>query len=477
MRSVRVLLLCGMLAAPSATGAVAQERRTFAPRIEALIANARAVAPEFSADALIRIAGSSQIDQSTRRELLDEAFIRAYGARDDHRLGSTLEIPQDSRQGALRFAYATSLNRLSLQVRAVQMMAAIDPMRAREIFEWIELNLAPGSCESFLVPTVDEYYTALSLLARTTFRDRADGLRFLELYLWRAHLPSEMPAVARAIQRFRPKSDEAAYLETEVEWILDRTTTDARGFSNASLDLIARFSDLQRADREAGLTTWHLLEVLRSYLVTQLNGARCGDSPIEALTAPAFNAELQRLSAEAVKPIDPRELRPTKMLAAAKLEPYWQTSEAQRLYEQWLQLRGRDKAIVPQQARMATAWRNQAERFLASLEQWAGNRETERDYVYQKGTLFTRLIEFMPPSPVRSHAVRAFVEFLQHTDGDRNQRALWFALLNRFLESARGPDRRELLSALENSHHPVLSLYAQLERQLPAQKTNTGPGL
>src|SRR5258705_2979065 len=231
-------LLCATLAAASGASISAQEPRARNPQIDALIADARAVAPEFSADALIRIAGSSQIGNATRRELLDEAFMRAYGARDDHRLGSVLEIPQDSRQRALRFAYATSLNRLSLQVRAAQMMASVDPRRAREIFEWIELNLAPATCESPLVPSVDEYYSALSLLARTAFADRAEGLRFLELYLWRAHLPSEMPAVAPAGQRFPPKPDEAAYLETAPGRILDPASTDARGFSNASLGLV-----------------------------------------------------------------------------------------------------------------------------------------------------------------------------------------------------------------------------------------------
>jgi len=478
MLSVRVGLLCGMLAATAAMPALAQERRTRDPRIEMLIADARAVPPEFSADALLRIATASQIDTSTRRELLEEAFMRAYAARDDHRLGTVLEIPQDSRQGALRFAYATSLNRLSLQARAVQMMATVDPLRAREIFEWIDLNLAPGSCESFLVPSVDEYYTALSLLARTTFADRAEGLRFLELYLWRARLPSEMPAIANAVRRFGPKNGEAAYLETEIEWILDRSSADARGFSDANLELIHRIAELQRSDREHGLTTWHLLDVLRTYLVAQLNGPRCTDSVTEPFAAPAFNGELRLLSAELdVRPIDPATIRPSRMLGAAKLEPYWQTSETRRLYEQWLQLRGSDKAIVPQADREKAPWRNQAERFLASLEQWTGTRETERDYIYQKGTLFTRLIEFMPPSPVRSRAVRGFVEFMRHADGDRSQRALWFALLNRFLESARGPDRRELLSALEDSHHPVLSLYARLEARLPLQKTNPRPGL
>jgi hypothetical protein len=165
-----------------------------------------------------------------------------------------------------------------------------------------------------------------------------------------------------------------------------------------------------------------------------------------------------------VKPIDARALRPSKMLTAANLGPYWQTPESRRLHEDWLALRGRGTAPVPDATRATTAWRNQAERFLAEVELWTGAREAERDYVYQKGVLLTGLIEIMPPSPVRSRAVRAFVEFMRHADGDRNLRALWFAFLNRFLDSARGADRRELLGALEESHHAVLSLYARLER-------------
>src|SRR5258705_7339395 len=273
-----------------------------------------------------------------------------------------------------------------------------------------------------------------------------------------------MPAVARAVQRFRPKRDEAAYLETALGWILDRASTDARGFSNASLELVTRMSDLQKADRESGLTSWHVMEVLRAYLVTQLNGPWCSDSVLEPMTAPAFNGELGRLGAELdVKPIDARAIRPSKILPAANLDLYWQTPESRRLYEDWLQLRGRGTAPVPLATRAGRSWRNQAELFLTAVEQWTGTREVERDYVYQKGVLLTGLIEIMPPSPLRPRALRAFVEFMRHADGDRNLRALWFAFLNRALDSARGSDRRELLAALEESRQPVLSLYARLE--------------
>jgi len=56
------------------------------------------------------------------------------------------------------------------------------------------------------------------------------------------------------------------------------------------------------------------------------------------------------------------------------------------------------------------------------------------------------------------------VEFMRQSDPDRDRRALWFAFLSRLLELARGEDRREVLAALENTHHPVLTLYARMER-------------
>jgi len=82
--------------------------------------------------------------------------------------------------------------------------------------------------------------------------------------------------------------------------------------------------------------------------------------------------------------------------------------------------------------------------------------------------LFVWLLDLMPQSAVRTKALRAFIEFMRHADVDRDRRALWFALLNRLLEMARGGYRREIPDALEDSHHPVLSLYARLERVMPA---------
>jgi len=450
----------------------ADDRPSRDPRIQELVDATDLVAPEFAADALIRLSGSPRItDRLWRRELLDQAYMRAYGAQAQYRRSAPPgNIPPDSRQGAQLLADATALNRVSLQVRTAQLMAYTDPIRARELFEWIDLNLAPTPCEEPLVPDIDDYYSALSLLARTAFgSDRGEALRFLQLYLWQAHLPSEMPAVARALQRFRPTAYEATYLEGVFQNILQFGSIDPRGFSIADLDIVTRVADLQKAYRDIGVLNFHLLDTLREYLVTHLKGPRCSDSVTESMTPAAFNAARGRLGAvKFVDPIEPDSVWPSKMFGIARIELYWQTPESRRLYEEALDVRGRGLNPLPMRIRRTQEWREKAERLLTEIDEWTGRHEpTERDYFYQKSMLFGGLIELMPPSAVRARALQTFVDFLRLSDIDRDRRPLWFAIMTRLLDLARGDDRREILAALEDSHHPVLSLYARMERILP----------
>jgi hypothetical protein len=438
------------------------------PVLDALALDAGDLPPDFAADALIRIASSPRmVDPEWRRDLLDEAFMRAYVVGEPYRRNSTTPIPRDSRQGADQLALATSLTRLSLQVRAAQLMAFSDPARGRELFEWIDLDVAPATCDEALVPSVDEYYNALSLLARTTFGDdRGEALRFLSLYLWRAHLPSEMPAVARALEHFRPRPDEAAFLESLFRWILNAGSTDARGFSSAALDLVSRTADLHQSYRALGAGSVRVLDHLRPYLLAQLRAPRCGDSVAESQTPDSFNAALKRLKVEEdVKPIAPDAVRPSRVLGPARIELYWQTPEARRLHDDALRLRGTRQQPVSESIRRTTEWRNQAERLLTDVEQWTGRSEAqERDYFYQKSMLFEELIDLMLPGAARTRAIRAFVEFMRHADANRAYRPLWFAFLIRLLETARGGAGAEIFAALADSQHPVLAFYGRLER-------------
>jgi hypothetical protein len=466
--AVRVFAVLALLGALCLRAADAVPRNV---AFEALIADARGLPPEFAADALLRLSTSWRAaDPDVRRDLLDEAFERAYAAQEPYRRASTQYVPPDTRQGAQLFAYATSLTRVSLQVRTAELMAFVDPPHARELFEWIDLNVAPSPCEDPLTPAVDEYYAAASLLARRTFDgNRGDALRFLVLYLWQARLPAEMPAVARAMDRFRPEPSEAAYLETVLRSILEAGRPDPRGFSLANIDIVSRIGDLQAADRARGILGWHLLEALRAYLLVYLKGARCSDSVTEALVPATFNGLLRRMRADRdVKPIDGRSVRPSRMLGAARYDWYWQTPDARRLRDAAMQLHGSGPVPVPEKTRQTREWQAEAERLLADIEQWHGTREpAERDFFYQKSVLFSRLIDIAPPSAIRTRALRGFVDFLRHSDIDRDRRPLWFAFVNRLRDMARGNNRREILDALAQSGHPVLSVCAQIDRLAP----------
>src|SRR5262249_6203316 len=117
----------------------ADDRPARDPVLSALVAATDFVAPEFAADALIRLSGSARItDPSWRLELLEQAFQRTWGAQDQFRRSSPPDIPIDSRQGADMFASSTALNRVSLQVRIAQLMALVNPQRALDRFEWID---------------------------------------------------------------------------------------------------------------------------------------------------------------------------------------------------------------------------------------------------------------------------------------------------------------------------------------------------
>jgi len=442
--------------------------------IEQLAADAASVPAEFEADVLLRISQLSKVDKEWRRELLDTAYMRAYAAPEQHRRATTREVPPDSRQGAQVFAYATALTRVTLQVRAVELMAFVEPRHARDMFEWIDLNLAPGVCADPLVPSVDEYYTALGRIARLAYPGNpADSLNFFELYLWRAHLPSEMPAVAYAIQRFPRSLLTAPYLEGLLRLILLGSSNDAPGSASATLDIIAKMADLQIADTAMGVTGSSVMDALRSYLLAQMKAPRCDDNAMVSITPPNFNAALRRARAEFdVKRIDADATKTVaSSLGVARIDLYWQPGDAGRLHDAAVRLRGPGAAAYPLRVRLSAEWRAQADRLLTDVDQWSGKSERdERDYLYQKAVLYTWMLDLIPAGELHTRAVRAFVEFLRRTETDVSRRMLWFAFVNRLLEMTRGPFRTEVLAAMEESHQPVLSLYARLEKMAPERR-------
>ena len=157
------------------------------------------------------------------------------------------------------------------------------------------------------------------------------------------------------------------------------------------MDIISRMADLQIDDTAKGVIGSNVMYAAREYLLAQLKAPRCGDN-VTASTAPStFNAALRRAKAELdVTPINPNALPPPTMLGVARIDSYWQTSQAARLHDAAARLHGPGTAPLPMRVRQAQEWRTQAERLLNDIDQWSGKSEREeRDYFYQKAVLYT----------------------------------------------------------------------------------------
>jgi hypothetical protein len=466
---IRILALAIACLARSLEAAQSSRAPDRDAELETLAQVAATLRPEFSADVLLRLAGSPRIaDPAWKRELIDAAWERTYLIGERYRRAAS-NPPPDTWASALTRAYETGLDRVSLQARAVRAMTLLSPRRAREMFEWIDFELKPGACEDPLVPVLDDYYDALAMVARLTvgssFMDRADALGFFELYMWKAARPSEMVSAAKAVISYRPDADDALYLENVLRWIFEHGDIDPRGLSVSGPELVSKVGEIDMRHRGLGVTNATLLRGLRRYLVAQLSGPRCADSLTERTTFDAFNRLIARRGDPDLAAMPSNDARPSRILPTMRHERLWQTAESSRLRGEAARLLGDPRKPLSDAAKNTREWQDRATQFLADLERWNGAREPkERDFVYEKSILLIGLVEIAPSGPLRMRALRDSVAFLRRTAGSEPA-ASWFVHLTRLLDAAHGRDRVQILDALESSEEPTMIVYAHIDRK------------
>ena len=133
----------GLLVLLPLSRASAQDLPQLPAETMGLIHEARGFAPEFSADILLRLAGSRLVtDPAWKRALIEDAF----------RAGARAELPtgrpeKTQRTRAPRAFWNNGLEALTLQTRAVEAMLELDPQLARTMFEEIATPRVPAlSC-------------------------------------------------------------------------------------------------------------------------------------------------------------------------------------------------------------------------------------------------------------------------------------------------------------------------------------------
>src|SRR5580693_682559 len=229
MRCLRSLILVVLGSSATSHGFAA----THPPVLAGLVDRARALPPEFAADALLRIIGVPAFtDVAWKREVLEDAFHLASGAQEPFARRNWTGSPAS----IFEKAYAQGLDACTLQCKAVHAMLAIDYKKARELFDQIPPPQIPAlSCDDTLVYDVSILYVTANEVSARAFsaKEVADEEPFHLLQRYAAAMTSPVQAapIARMLVGASLKPGQFEALVDSFAGALTVLSGDDRSFS------------------------------------------------------------------------------------------------------------------------------------------------------------------------------------------------------------------------------------------------------
>ena len=410
--------------------------------IRSLADLARSAPPEFSADALLRLVESGKIaDAGASRSLTEDAFRLAASARfpmrKRHLPGTTL----DTRAGSLAQAYALKLDALSLQSRAISDMMRVDPAAARKLLlEIPPPHFEPLSCDDALFYDVSDFYAALSAVVNGAFtqqeRAKEEHVNFLLGYIGQLSAPSQVMPLARTIQNAGVSAAQREILWTRFNSMLPNLQIDDRSVSALLLEPSQGMDFIVAAisQRSTGCKT--------DAPPGQPGTTQTAAGPNPALTP--------------------------------KVEPYWQSAEAQRMMDDGKKLRyGESGRVLTEGDRSTAEWQQRLTDYLAALGAWSASAEkSEADYYNEKCTVYIALVELIPPGPQRDKMLESFIGFISNSPLAQQSPVEWYNQANFMLERVHGSrdgEPSKVREAFEGSGNPILVLKSALDKALGPQ--------
>ena len=448
-----------------------------------LVDQARGLAPEFSADALLRIAGSRLISETKwKQELIEEAFRSGAHAQLAFRRKSVSHT--DTRPS--HEAWDHGLEALTLQTRAVEALIPLDPLRARTMYEEIVLPELPNpTCQDVFTPNVDAYYeTALKVLeSGFTDKERQKGepLHLLESKVQTMQAPEQVSAVGKLILDAKVSTAERERLLTGFAVALDRVKGSDRVYTRTEFELLRTLSSVLRA----GYNISALMPAMRSYIVRQVSGPRCTENSSEkgpGNSVRDFNAVVDKLSASGAdyRKIAPEESKPLKDEGTYKLDEFWQSARSKQVLDalKWLNHGNRDlpddKRFWTLEERSSMGWNSHYVDTLKLIEGWKEDEEpSPEDYYAMKAQVYMLLAQLVPPGKARDNAMGTYRTFLEQSYFLIENHNFWFTDVRFMLDKARyakdSNDKDWMVDELSRSASPVIALYARLEKLIPAK--------
>jgi hypothetical protein len=456
------------------------------PELEAFATEAESAPPELAADALLRLAASPRAaDPTWKRELIERAYVVAAGARAPVRRKAAPIVGRsvDNSPGYLEHAYGLGLDALSLRARAVRAMLQLDPARAKELFEQMpaDLRLARLTCADATVYDVADFYALAGEVALKSFApsEVASGARarFALRYIEAVSSPAQAAPAVRLVLAAGRRAEDTTPLARAVIKALRNLPADDRSFTDAvsdnSVSLFEAMGDLSRAlaGRNDGLTR-DLTEAYRKFLLAGMTAERCADD-VPRRAPPFLSLANDRFFGSS--PLKAEELVPAAVGPRADVREYWQTPGAQKLIDDYQDLRfdddseadAKDGVLARRRDTGTPEWEARLRHFLSELESWDGPDEASRlDRFNQQQVLYLGLREITPPGQARSEMLASWLKSLGGArDGDEEMMRYFFATeLLKVVAASPPAERDDLLARISYSGDAVLSVMAKEAR-------------
>jgi len=449
-------------------------------QLDTLLASISSAPPEVSADVWIRLANSKLIDnKQKKKELLESAFERSSEVQKKLKLRLREGII-DTPSGYLSAAYDLKLDALSLKLRVVQAMLAVDPQRARVMFGEIRRpQLPPLSCNESLEYDLSDFYGTLRQVQQQSFSSedklQKEDLNFVQSYIGDLVSPAQVGPVFRFVKDSAFSPEDLTPLTEKLSAGLKKISDDPRSFAvSMKYDGVAdAFTRLIDTLNKKNVPTEELLKSFRSYLTRELSSAQCSEVPRKTGRQTKPRNYIDYLNKWFSSPIQDDEVKPARVESAAVAVPFWSSTESKKLLMEAKALRfGTKESPLTLGERSSSEWQQNMVQLLADLENWEGTREpSESVFFHEKCNLFGALFELAPDQTLRSRVLISFANYLKSASLQQENRIGWLLHANAIrknINTLTGHERSKALDVLRNSGNESLQLYAELDDLLAA---------
>lgn len=471
------------------------ERSTIKPadsaEVKVLVNDSEALPPEFSADVSLTLVENGLVrDNALKIKLLTRAFEKAAAAQDDVMQRSFGSSVEETAEGLHAIASTvTGLNRTSLQSRVIRQFVAVDPHRARRMFESMpaaHLMEIPCNQDWYFFP--DDYYKALEAVLETGFSNGeiAGGNRaaYVSSIISNAQYHIQTALITRLLNTGDFTEQELRTIMPVYAAVLRRLHGDSLSFHilmwrpNGFFDAI---STLLASLDKRNLDSRPVLHAFRDYIVSNFKGPNCDTAkfsinPEFGLPNPIvrFNETFgARLKAANLGAIGAEEIKSDTINSGESPPPLarWNSPKYSQLLlaVQGLNPPPNAKETDGDPKDKDPRWLSKAQNVLTQLNSWSneGEAESESDFFHQKAILLGGLARRTIGTPLNPDALDSFVQFLEQNSYDEVTPIDWFVsaeLVFSMNTKQNGPraDFRRFI----NSRDPVLSVYGRLQSLL-----------